>query len=617
MTKGYVTISKNLVSILKAFLESKQDNTMVEITDDEVRILWEKIAKDVEFTISADFITEQGFGGIRYYQQILSYYNKDLHQWIELTVTPENKLIVLMGMTPQPMQSIACIYDCNKNHYKLKWKESADTVIDGQSVCMIEKVIIRRKLGSAPLNENDGSHVITIPRSMFGMHYRKWWVDESFTPNMGDVWYYKAFPVSTFNQINYTDENDTGGVLAKDYELYGIAIRPNDESNCGSIIRYIEDNKNFTPAHMDYNKDEFDYGDFTPGDICFMNIFQCMLNNDGTIHKKINPNNYDLYEDGTPSDISNKDFNGDAMIARPKIYMSFKFNEDGEFEIRYSNKKLDDTFVCWKWLDKNGNEIPYAFDPLYKGTVINGKNRSLSGFMPTVNTTRQQEVNYNIAKNSEGNDIWYTKAFNDFITDVMLLWLIGKSTNTKEVFGHGNNSSYVSASNTGVLKSGTMNQKGLFYGKLDNVSGVKVFGIEHLWGNIWDGMAGWILDHGKQKIKLTQSTIDGSTVDNYNFDGNGYIEIPNSTPSGSKGGFINKILFNDKFGFVPIITNGSATTYYSDGFWFNNSILAYPLVGGPANVTLRVGALCAGLNNVSSFSGWGIGSSTYCKPLAV
>ena len=50
---------------------------------------------------------------------------------------------------------------------------------------------------------------------------------------------------------------------------------------------------------------------------------------------------------------------------------------------------------------------------------------------------------------------------------------MGKSRDTQTVFGRGVNS--VSA----AIAQGTMNDKGLFYGKSDNASGVKIFGMEN------------------------------------------------------------------------------------------------------------------------------------------
>ena len=58
-----------------------------------------------------------------------------------------------MNMMPQPMQKISCIFDTDLYKYKLKWQEPADTIINGQVACLVDKVIIRRKLGYGKLPE--------------------------------------------------------------------------------------------------------------------------------------------------------------------------------------------------------------------------------------------------------------------------------------------------------------------------------------------------------------------------------------------------------------------------------------------------------------------------------
>ena len=253
--------------------------------------------------------------------------------------------------------------------------------------------------------------------------------------------------------------------------------------------------------------------------------------------------------------------------------------------------------------------------PAYTGALVDGILRSLSGLAPMTDMTRRQEIDYAKANNIAEKLIWYTEVYSDRTLIVLLLLLIGKSTDTQTVFGTGNNSSYVSGSNTGIINSGTMNTKGLFWGSNDNVSGVKVFGMEHFWGNTWRAVAGWINDMGTQKIKMTYGLSDGSTVDGYNLDGTGYITVANSAPSGTSGGYVSKILMTEN-GLIPVVASGSATTYYCDGLWYDNTIIDYVFVGGST-----INTLCAGLFNTylsSSYSrnSWNIGASISCKPLA-
>ncbi len=111
--------------------------------------------------------------------------------------------------------------------------------------------------------------------------------------------------------------------------------------------------------------------------------------------------------------------------------------------------------------------------------------------------------------------------------------MMARSTECQTAFGYGR----CKSSNSNAIAPGTMNTKGMFWGSNDQTSGVKVFGMENVWGNLWRRTAGWINANGTQKVKLTRGTHDGSTVTDYNTDGNGYKTIANATPAGSSGGW--------------------------------------------------------------------------------
>ena len=114
---------------------------------------------------------------------------------------------------------------------------------------------------------------------------------------------------------------------------------------------------------------------------------------------------------------------------------------------------------------------------------------------------------------------------------------------------------------------------------------------------------------------MTYGQSDGSTTDGYNETGSGYISINGATPSGTNGGYISKMLITDN-GLIPIIASGSATTYYCDGLWFNNSKVDYAYVGGTSNDASRVGALYSCLDGATSYTSVVGGASLSCKPLA-
>lgn len=593
---------------IRSITKDDENNIIVTFSDSTTQNIG-KLSVDIQ----GDFLTSDGFGNLRYYNGHFQYYDTATSTWIDTSVTPSN--VYIMNMTPQEMKKIFAVYDTNLGKYKLKFEEPDDTVIDGQVVCIVEKVIIRRKIGSVPINETDGELVLEIKRKDFGSYKNEYFVDTALSPSDGDIYYYKAFPMSTIGFYNTSSANETDGIKCKNYNLYGFKLDQN-ESDPNSMITYLSDcdNKYYESAKMNYTANKFNYGDWA--DAWFIkNLKPCMLKYDGTVDYELDKNDYTKKLDGTDSDVSNDSYGGNAMIGIPKVYWKIVDNGDNTANIYFSNKKVDADFHCWSHIDNNGNEIDYCYMPIYNGSNVNSVLRSISGKAPMASQTATTEITYAKANNTGSDIIWYTELFNDRMLINLLLLLIGKSTDTQTVFGTGNNNSFVSTSDTGIKNTGTMNTKGLFWGNQDNESGVKVFGMEHWYGNIWRRIGGWINDKGTQKIKMTYGQSDGSTTDGYNETGSGYISIGGVTPSGTSGGYISKMLITDN-GLIPTIASGSVTTYYCDGLWFNNSQIDYAYVGGNSRSTSFAGALCMCLNDMSSFAHCVIGAAISCKPLA-
>lgn len=592
---------------IKSLTSDENENIIVVFTDGTTQNIG-KLTVDVQ----GDFLVENGFGNLRYYNGHFQYFDEASGIWIDTSVTPEN--IYVMNMTPQPMKSISCKYDKNTGKLNVKFTEPDDTILDGQAFCIVEKVVIRRKLGSAPTDENDGDYVAEVLRRDFGAYSKTWFVDEGVSPEIGDTYYYKAFPMSTTGFYNYSELNEAS-ITCKEAVLYGFKLDQN-ESDPASMITYLSDcdNAQYASAYMDYTTGTFNYGDWREAWF-IKDLKPCMLKYDGAVGYELDKNDYTKKTDGTASDVANTAYEGNAMIGFPKVYWKIVDNGDNTANVYISDTKLDDGFVCWSHLDNNGVEIDYCYMPAYTGALVDGRLRSLSGLAPMSQKTREQEINYAKANNVGSDIIWHTEVYSDRKLLELLLMLIGKSTDTETVFGAGNNSSYNGSDVTGIINSGAMNDKGLFWGNQDNKSGVKVFGMENIWGNTWRAVAGWINDNGVQKVKLTYGQSDGSTVDGYNLDGAGYISIENSTPSGTSSGYISKMLTTEN-GLIPIVASGSASTYYGDRLDFSNSQINYACVGSCTVHKDGVGIFAASLDSTTGFVSNFCISSLSCKPLA-
>lgn len=405
---------------------------------------------------------------------------------------------------------------------------------------------------------------------------------------------------------NYKAASDTTVSVTATFReyLYGFDLTIAD-SNPATRVTYPSDveNSGFAKAVMNFGG-AFSYGSWpsTPGEK-FMPR-PCMLRFNGTVDYYLNPNDYTKKADGTTSDVANMNYGGNAMMEWPKIYVK-RWESNGVYHFRCSDMKVDSDYECWSNYDKNNKEIPHFYTPIFFGSK-DGSNRlrSISGQSNFVSNTAQTEVTY--AKNN-GADIWYTEVLSDRELVNDLLTMMFKSTDLQATAGYG------VCSASAAIAPGSMNTKGLFWGAGDKTSGVKVFGMENWWGNIFRRIAGWCISGGTQKVKLTRGTKDGTTVGDYNFDGNGYKTI--SGVNLTRSGYISKMK-TESFGRFPMEANGSTTTFEADQVWADSGNGYYAYVGGYGNNGLYCGPFYADLSNDSSDTDTNLGAALSCKPLA-
>ncbi|MCM1215478.1 MAG: hypothetical protein NC548_13275, partial [Lachnospiraceae bacterium] len=409
------------------------------------------------------------------------------------------------------------------------------------------------KAGSKPTSPTDGTSVTSSssPTTISGL-------------TNGTTYY---FVVYAFNAKRYKGA-EAVSIVAREAEHYAFVI--NDaESVCKSKINYPSgvDNSNFTAAGL--NGSSFSYGSWANA-FFIKKLKVVMLNFDGTEAYEINKNDYKKKAAG-----GNVGTEGNVMVAIPKVY--YKVTTSGNtIRVDVSDVALDADYKCWAHIGLDGVEKDYCYMNAYNPCLQDGKLRSLTGKTPSVNQNASTEITEATANNPGSKKNWYTGVVADRFLIQILLLLIGKNTHTQEQFGQGRTAN----SNSSALATGTMDDKGLFWGDTGGVNGVKVFGIEHFWGNLWQRIAGWINNKGTEKIKMTYGTQDGSTVTGYNLDGSGYVTTGNVVTS-DKSGYIGKMK-GHKFGLIPDPNNltASDTTGYADYEWFYKSDIYYAFVGG-------------------------------------
>lgn len=501
-----------------------------------------------------------------------------------------NKANRVVVNEPEPMEAFSA---------KSVYVSASDTVrvdITAELPSGVAGAVIRRSTTGYPTSETDGEFFKNIMTD--GIY-------QDTNVVVGVVYYYAAFPYTSTGAYNRSEANRTSATPKKRDYLFGYDLVKATSSPTGRVTYPSDvDNADFTPAAMNFTSGVFNYGGwaFDPGEK-FMPR-PCMLTYAGVVDHYLNPNDYTKKVDGTTSKVADTSFGGNAMMEWPKIYTK-RWEENGVYHFRCSDTPQDEDWDCWCNYDRNNNQIDHFYTPIYFGSLVSNKLRSISGASNSVSTTAANEITY--AK-ANGDD-WYTEVLADRLMLQDLLVMMARSTECQTAFGYGR----CKSSNSSAITPGTMNTKGMFWGSNDQTSGVKVFGMENVWGNLWRRTAGWINANGTQKVKLTRGTHDGST--DYNTDGSGYISVASATPSGSSGGYISSMK-TEAYGRLPVAASGSSSTYEADGLWYNNSQVDYAFVGGYWDSDLMVGPFCAYLLYTASFSRSYCGAALSCKPLA-
>lgn len=494
---------------------------------------------------------------------------------------------------PEPMEAFTA-----KSVY-VSATDSVKVEITAALPANVVGAMIRKSTTGYPTSETDGELFKDIKAD--GIY-----TDTNVT--VGAVYYYSAFPYTSTGAYNRSEANRTSVTPKKRDYLFGYDLVKATSSPSGRVTYPDDvDNAGFTPAAMNFSTSKFNYGswNFAPGEK-FMPR-PCMLTYAGVVDEYLNPNDYTKNTENLPSQAANVSFNGNAMMEWPKIFTK-RWEENGVYHFRCSDTPQDDTWECWSNYDRLNNQIDHFYTPIYFGSKDSSNRlRSISGAANSVSTTADAEINYAKANGAD----WYIEVLADRLLLQDLLVMMAKTTECQTAFGYGR----CKTTNRDAISNGTMNTRGMFWGDDDQTSGVKVFGMENWWGNLWRRTAGYVNDNGVQVVKLTRGTKDGSTAADYNTDGTGYIEIVGATPTGTSGGYI-KTMKTEAFGRLPVDASGSSSTFEADGLWFNNSQVNYAFFGGCWNDDLLVGPFSASMPFAASYSYAGRGAALSCKPLA-
>lgn len=391
--------------------------------------------------------------------------------------------------------------------------------------------------------------------------------------------------------------------------IYGFHI-DGSESNPSSKVIYLEDSIGMTPAHMDYTNDTFDYGSWE--NTFILNIKPCILNPNGEVVRYLDKNDYSKDIDGNSvpitqaemdSDPSSEFYHGNVMIEFPKLYMKIvpDHNDSTSASVYLSDQQVDSDYKDYSYISPTLANKDHIYLPAYNYSGNDSLLRSVSDAQYYLGSTMTTEMT---AWGANGTDYHLTTLSELNLISAILI-LISKSTDCQTSFGMGlTTNGGVSADVNNGYRTGQQNQKGLFYGTNSGeatvyTNAVKVLGIENLWGFTYRRYLGHVISNGTHLYKLCFGQSDGSTTDNYNTDGTGYISS-SVTYSGTSGNYITGYTFLAD-NFLPTTLTGTSSTYYCDSNYYDNTGLKTPLFGGNSNIGYNCGIFHKNLLNDSNF----------------
>lgn len=419
---------------------------------------------------------------------------------------------------------------------------------------------------------------------------------------------------------------DTGllvrNLVPLDKPVYGFIVHEGTDQNPGSRVEYIGANKNYTPMKMNTKTHVMDYGSWKDWS-WLKGVVPVMCGWDGEIDYYLDPDDYTKKADGeTASDVSNIEYEGDAMVVYPLIYTcEYKLGSDRV--VLFCERQLNDDFLPIGY-DVGGKIRPYMLGPMFYGSIDeNGKMRSIAGqwSFGTASGSKDDVAESNIGEidksagigtaqqyqalqNASKNALFFGGPLTNTLADICVM--LSKSTNSQTAFGAGMNQTYVNDKEQHYgTKANEVVDGGMFYGTDDNKSFNKIFHSCVLGSYmLWQRDPYMVSVNGRIKV---------STDYTYDPTGEKYLD----TGIDFKPGDTNVHYYPSYHvvkGFGPVPNDDrkddvTTSTGYCDGTWANATITAGSLRFGACADGLACGLWARTLGSAATSAWWHHGAS--------
>lgn len=391
-------------------------------------------------------------------------------------------------------------------------------------------------------------------------------------------------------------------------EIYGFVEHMNILSPT-ERIEYIGANKNYTPLTVDKATGAANYGSWANFPVLIGNK-PWMVRSDGTPDYRLNENDYTKKEDGTASDVANTAYDGGAFAWIPKIYKQ-EYMLGNDRVVKFSMSKRDG-FEAVGFIDPDNKELEGVWIPMFYGSIVDTKMKSISGVQPCYNNATAAEKTAIDAFGERAK--FFGGPIVQTLTDLLIMF--GKSTNSQAVYGNGNMSGYdTSLAPTNGVKQNAVVGGGQFYGTSDGKSLNKILHsiVLGTWQQ-WMRDPYTLLVNGRYKVSKNYAyDLTGAT---YHDTGISLPKVLKEDGSQNTGIFYpHKYQTVPGFGAVPVHPcKGSTSTGGCDGLWQNVEITAVALRFGDCRNGTLDGLRSLNVRTTATHAHWSIGAAILLLP---
>ncbi len=376
----------------------------------------------------------------------------------------------IAGLPPTNMASFSIKSD--NQSAKIRFRAPDNTVVDGQLLCTVKGVMIRRKQGEVPAGITDGDLVLDATGEHIHDYEKEAYIDTGLVN--GETYFYKAFAYSDHGIYNLNEKNVASVVPSENAPVWGFHqdFTNTSPANDGTgTITYPEDveNSDFTPAMTNSGTGTVTTGSWDDFMDNVMKNFPHIV--DVTTQQSVgelDPDDYTKMKDGTAAAITSCKYAGAWVnkLFMKEVYAADGSSRDVYFAADNEHSNTED-FVPVGFYDQDGAELDGIWIPMF---YMDASGNTRSGTTPIASKTCDQEKAIINAVSSRA--IFLGGPILNVLRD--LEYMIFRSTDIQTYAGHGNCKSYSSDSSTGV-KANAVIGGGRFYGTSDKKSLNKLF----------------------------------------------------------------------------------------------------------------------------------------------